>query len=139
MSELKITIDAPEIAKAILELAHSIRCKCNCENAQNENNATVTPENPVSLTPATPTPVNPVNVAPVTPPPVNVAPTVVPTAAPTYTLDMLARAGTALVDAGKMPELMALLNKFGVEALTSLKPETYGAVAAELRALGAQI
>lgn len=63
----------------------------------------------------------------------------VPTAAPQYTLDMIAKAGTALVDAGKMDELTGLLTKYGVAALTELDPTHYGAFAAELRGLGAQI
>lgn len=70
--------------------------------------------------------------------PVAPAPTI-PTAAPQYTLEMLAKAGTALVDAGRIDELQALLAKFGVDALTSLTPAMYGACATELRALGAQI
>ena len=63
----------------------------------------------------------------------------VPTAAPQYTLDMIATAGSALIDAGKMDQLMELLCKFGVASLTELAPENYGAVANELRALGAAI
>ena len=66
------------------------------------------------------------------------APTV-PTSAPQYTLDMIATAGSALIDAGKMDQLMQLLGKFGVASLTELAPESYGAVAGELRALGATI
>ena len=63
----------------------------------------------------------------------------VPTGAPQYTLDMLATAGSALIDAGKMDQLVQLLTKFGVASLTDLQPEHYGAVANELRALGAAI
>lgn len=70
--------------------------------------------------------------------PVASAPTI-PTAAPQYTLEMLAKAGTALVDAGRIDELQTLLAKFGVDVLTSLNPAMYGAFATELRALGAQI
>ncbi len=66
------------------------------------------------------------------------APTI-PTSAPKYTLDMIATAGSALIDAGKMDQLMQLLSKFGVASLTELAPENYGAVANELRALGAAI
>lgn len=66
------------------------------------------------------------------------APTV-PTSAPQYTLDMIATAGSALIDAGKMDQLMQLLGKFGVASLTELAPESYGSVAGELRALGATI
>ena len=67
------------------------------------------------------------------------ATTTVPTAAPQYTLEMIAKAGTALIDAGKMGELTALLAKYGVEALTTLDPAHYGTFATELRALGAAI
>ena len=62
-----------------------------------------------------------------------------PTSAPQYTLDMIARAGAALVDAGKMDALCGLLAKYGVEALTALDPAQYGNFANDLRALGAQI
>ena len=63
----------------------------------------------------------------------------VPTAAPQYTLDMIATAGSALIDAGKMEQLMQLLARFGVSSLTELAPDKYGAVANELRAMGATI
>lgn len=101
------------------------------------------PGAPLSATPApTATPIAPtVPVAPPAPavtPAANVAPTV-PTGAPTYTLEMIARAGTALVDAGKMDALCNLLAKYKVEALTALDPAQYGNFATELRALGAQI
>ena len=66
------------------------------------------------------------------------APTV-PTSAPQYTLEMIANAGTSLIDAGKLDQLIGLLGKFGVASLTELQPSSYGAVASELRALGAAI
>lgn len=76
----------------------------------------------------------------VAPAPAQSAPTqAVPTATPQYTLEMIAKAGTALIDAGKMAELSALLAKYGVEALTTLNPAHYGTFAAELRAMGAAI
>ncbi len=80
-------------------------------------------------------------VAPVAQAPIAQAPIApaVPTGAPTYTLEMIARAGTALVDAGKMDALCGLLAKYGVEALTALDPAQYGNFANDLRALGAQI
>lgn len=78
--------------------------------------------------------------APAAAPVANTAPApTVPTSAPQYTLDMIATAGSALIDAGKMDQLMQLLGKFGVASLTELAPESYGAVAGELRALGATI
>lgn len=67
------------------------------------------------------------------------APTVPVTTAPTYTLDQIAKAGASLVDAGKMEQLLALLAKYGVQAVTQLQPDQYGVFATELRTLGAQL
>lgn len=109
---------------------------------------TQAPGAPLSATPAqTVAPAANVPVAPVAQAPVAQAPVMpqqpvasaVPTGAPTYTLEMIARAGTALVDAGKMDALCGLLAKYGVEALTALDPAQYGNFANDLRALGAQI
>ena len=103
------------------------------------------PGAPLSATPAqTAIPIAPTvpvaGLAPAAAPAANVAPApAVPTSAPQYTLDMIATAGSALIDAGKMDQLMQLLGKFGVVSLTELAPESYGAVANELRALGAAI
>ena len=103
------------------------------------------PGAPLSATPAqTATPIAPTvpvaTPAPTVTPAANVALVpAVPTSAPQYTLDMIATAGSALIDAGKMDQLMGLLGKFGVASLTELAPESYGAVANELRALGAAI
>lgn len=85
-----------------------------------------------------PAPTMPAPVVPLAQPVEPTAPAV-PTAAPQYTLEMIAKAGTALVDAGKMDDLCNLLAKYNVDALTSLNPAQYGAFATELRALGAQI
>ena len=94
----------------------------------------------IPVTPTTQAPINPAP-APVVPtaPAHQPAPTAVPTSAPTYTLEMLARAGTALIDMGKMDALCELLAKYQVEALTALDPAQYGALANDLRALGAQL
>ena len=78
--------------------------------------------------------------APAAPPAPQTAAPVMPVAgAPTYTLDQISKAGAALVDAGKMEPLLALLTKYGVQAITQLQPAQYGVFATELRALGAQI
>ncbi len=103
------------------------------------------PGAPLSATPAqTATPIAPTvpvaTPAPAVIPAANVTPApTVPTSAPQYTLEMIATAGSALIDAGKMDQLMHLLGKFGVASLTELAPKSYGAVANELRALGAAI
>ena len=98
------------------------------------------PGAPLSVTPAqTAAPAAPtVPVAAPAPTAPAQAPTV-PTSAPQYTLEMIANAGSSLIDAGKMDQLMGLLGKFGVASLTELAPENYGAIAGELRALGATI
>ncbi|MCM3589647.1 hypothetical protein M4D58_03260 [Brevibacillus borstelensis] len=68
------------------------------------------------------------------------APGAVPTAgAPTYTMDQLAVAATQLVDAGRQAEVVQLLASFGVQALTALPKEHYGAFATQLRAMGAKL
>lgn len=62
-----------------------------------------------------------------------------PTTAQTYTREQLAVAATQITDAGRTPEIMALLASFGVQALTQLPTEQYGAFATALRGLGARI
>lgn len=145
MTEVKITITAPELANAINNLAAALAGKTSLDNpdksVQTEQNVmqynSVAPVAPVSapaqvtnvVTPPAPSP------APAAQTPANT----VPTGAPQYTMDMLAVAGTALIDAGRMGELCGLLAKYGVESVTALNPAQYGAFATDLRALGAQI
>lgn len=65
---------------------------------------------------------------------------IVPTkSAPAYTYDDLAHAAAPLMDAGKTPELQALLRSFSVQALTQLPKERYGEFATSLRGMGARI
>lgn len=149
---LEIKIEAPDLAAAICKLAAAI--------APRDIN-TLTPDEPrgipaaATVAPvAAPAPAAPVNptpapvAAPVAAPvpteqpaaaPVAHAPAAVPVTAPTYTVDQIARAGASLVDAGKMEQLLALLARYGVAAVTQLQPDQFGAFATELRALGAQI
>ena len=81
-------------------------------------------------------PALPVSDTPATTPAQSVVPTAPP---PSYTHDQIAKAGAALIDAGKMPELLGLLAKFDTQAVTQLKQEHLGSFATELRKLGAQI
>lgn len=156
MMEMKIKIEVPDLAAAICKLAAAI-------TPPDIN--TLTPDEPRGIpaeapaapvaAPAPTAPVNPTPapVAPVAAPvaptapvpteqaaaPVAQAPAAVPVTAPTYTLDQIARAGASLVDAGKMEQLLALLARYGVAAVTQLQPDQFGVFATELRALGAQI
>lgn len=70
-----------------------------------------------------------------------VAPVAPVAPAPTYTLEQVSRAGAELIsaDSGKLPQLRDLLQKYGVPAVSELKPDQLGGFATELRALGAQI
>lgn len=158
MFEMKVNVEitSPDMTAAINNLAKAI---------EKFGSPVVTPivtktevHKPVNPTPA-PTPVQTEPVAPVnpTPTPVQAAtpvtnpmpvPTVAPTPAPqpvpaqpqkAITINMLAAAGAPLVDQGKMPQLMALLAKYGVQAITQLTPDKYDAFATDLRAIGAQI
>jgi len=63
----------------------------------------------------------------------------VPLSTVAYTQDQLSVAATQLMDAGRQPELIQLLQQFGVPALTLLPKEHYGEFATRLRALGAKI
>lgn len=94
------------------------------------------PQQPVQQSAFTPQPI----AQPVQPmqPTVQV-PQPVPTAVQSYTMDQLAKAGTQLIDAGKLQQLQQLLASFGVQALTMLPKEQYGAFATKLRELGAKI
>lgn len=167
MMEMKITVEAPDLAASIIKLAEAIA------SGPDPNLLTPDEPRPVSSYPTTPAPavaapvaapVAPVSPAPVTPTatptpapgpavaapaptagPASVtpgntpAPAVPVTTAPAYTLDQISRAGASLVDAGKMQQLLELLGRYGVQAVTQLQPEQYGTFATELRALGAQI
>ena len=164
MMEMKIKIEVPDLAAAVEKLAAAIAVDPNILTPDTPRPqmpapaATVPPQMPAPATgpapamPQTPSPAP----APVTPPPAPAAPVTPPSpapapapqtaapvmpvaGAPTYTLDQISKAGAALVDAGKMEPLLALLTKYGVQAITQLQPAQYGVFATELRALGAQI
>lgn len=144
MMEMKIKIDVPELVAAVEKLAAAI--DKTALNITVPNEGTLNFNTPAGNAPVAPAPVQtaptpaPVAAPPVTPMPTAAAPApAVPVTAPTYTLDQIAKAGANLVDAGKMEQLLALLTKYGVQAVTQLTPDQYGAFATELRALGAQI
>ena len=154
MFEIKMTIEIPGLPEALNALAGAIGkqpefvCHQNGGNNHHIDNAgvvnvdfpaapAVNPTTPVQPAPTTgtvaPAPVQPT--APTTAAPI--APPVAP--AESYTVEELSRAGAALIDAGKMPQLLALLGKFGVQAVTQLPKEAYSAFGAELKALGARL
>lgn len=105
----------------------------------------VTPVAAMPQTEPAPTPVPaaapmpPVEPAPVPTPTADVKPAQVPTSAPTYTLDQIQAAIGPLLQAGRHTDLQNLLAKYQVSTMTDLQPVQYGAFAADLRAMGAQI
>lgn len=135
MLEMNITITAAGLEAAINNLATAIVGNAAANKAETTAMTTdqTTPTAPsMPVVPTMPAP-------PAVQPSVPVNPTPIPTSAPQYTFDMISTAGSALIDAGKMVQLQQLLGKFGVQSLAELKPESYGAIANELRALGAKI
>lgn len=137
MMEMKIKIDVPELVAAVEKLAAAI--DKTALNITVPNEGTLNFNMPAGNAPVASAPVQTAPTpAPVAAPAPAPAPAV-PVTAPTYTLDQIAKAGANLVDAGKMEQLLALLTKYGVQAVTQLTPDQYGAFATELRALGVQI
>lgn len=129
MLAIHVVIQTPELAEAIHSLAASLKPSVTLTDTPRAGNQTPAPQPDVTAPPAA-LPQTP----PVTPPPS------VPVAAPqAYTVEQITIAGAALVDAGKMNELVALLAKYGAQAVTQLQPEQLGAFATELRAIGAKI
>lgn len=103
------------------------------------------PDAPVPTVPSTPAPATPVAPAPAVPstpnpatpePPVAVVPTA---PAKEYSLDELLTATAPLMDAGKIADLQALMQKYGVASMMEIPKEKYGELATDLRALGAKL
>lgn len=109
---------------------------------QMHQQAPTTPTGQVPVVPpvqtaAQPAPAAPVQQPPVTPPPAQPLPTTA--VAQEYTQDQISVAMAGLVSQGKQPEIMALIQGFGVNSLVELPKEQYGALAVKLREMGAQI
>ena len=156
--EVNVKIEAPDLSAAILRLAEAIAPKTGSawENIAEAFRAVTVPAEqlapptapaPITPAPTTPAPAPGPTAAPVptagpsaaTVPGNAPAPVVPVAAAPSYSMEQIATAGAALVDAGKRDQLLELLGRFGVQAVTQLQPAQFGVFAAELRALGAQI
>lgn len=111
--DIKINITAPDLASAINNLATAIAGTATHTAAPTAPTAPTAPAAPTAPT------------APV---------------ASGITLDMLCSAGAGLIEQpGKMPQVIAILGKYGVQAINQLPADKYDAVAADLRALGASI
>lgn len=156
MLEIKVNIEAtaPDLSQAITQLALAIKGEAVAVPGQSSfvipagtpmDVESVTPVNPspaVSVTAESVPPVQnnaqPISSAPVDPVPVQ-PPVMNAPAAPLLDLDTISRAGAALVDQGKMQEILLILQKYGVMAVNQLRSDQYPAFADDLRALGADI
>lgn len=139
-----ITVRIPALEQLLPHLVAFMDSAATPAQPQAAPAATPAPVSPPPAVPVSPPPAVPVAPAPTAPamPPAMPAPTapaVAPTAAPAYTTEQIAKAGAELAQAGKMPQLMALLQQYGVQAVTQLRPEQYGEFATALRGLGAQL
>lgn len=123
MLEMKLTIEAPELANALNNLAAALGAR-PFPTAQQAPAAPVQQPMPAPATTAQPN--MPVAGVPLAQP-------------PKYTVDQIMAAGAQLMDAGKVNDLMNLLHSFGVQAVMDLKPEQLGAFATALRDMGAKI
>ena len=120
MLEAKLTIEAPGLTLALNRLADALAYRA--------------PENAAPV----PAPIP----APVQPAPEPAVPSAVPIAqAPVFTHDQVGKAGADLLsaDPGKMPQLLALLQQYGVRAIKELSQDQLGPFATALRGLGAKI
>lgn len=153
MLEIKIVLEAAELSAAMQRLAEALEGRgLPAPQPPQEPNpkgtAALAPkavkENPTAeAAPAQTAPTT--GTAAHTPAP-DPAPTTVATtapaaddAAPVPSIADIAKAGAALVNNGRRDDLIALLARHGAKAVTQLKPDRLPAVAADLRAMGAQI
>lgn len=141
MLEVKVTIEGPAFVEAINNLARAIAGDAPRSVSQ------VVPPAPQQAAPAMNPPEATQATAPAQQPttasaPATSAPTPVAPAQPqaaSYTLEQISNAGAALVEQGKMAQVIAILQSHGVQTVSQLNPSLYGAVAEELKALGAQL
>lgn len=139
MLEMKLTIEAPELANALNNLAAALGAR-PFPTAQQAPAAASTQPQPVVPQQAPAAPVQQPMPAPATTAQPNTPVAGVPLAQPPkYTVDQIMAAGAQLMDAGKVNDLINLLHSFGVQAVMDLKPEQLGAFATALRDMGAKI
>ena len=165
MFEINVTVSSPDIIRAIELLVNAVRSDLYLTPAQVATGAAA-PTAPAPVTPAAaptaPVPTAPVAAAPAytlaqvaktaaaptAPAPVTpaAAPTApVPTApvaaAPAYTLAQVAKAGAELMQSnpGLQPALVELIHRYGAQTMQEIPQDKLGAVATELRQMGAKI
>jgi len=154
MNELKITVSAPELAQAVNNLADAIRNgKANAQPTATAPVAAVNAPQTAPMPQPAPAPAPVPQPAPAPAPAPQPAPAPAPAPQPVpapapqatqapaagVTLDAIINAGAGLVEKGMMAQVVALLGKYGLQAVNQLQPAQYAPFAAELRALGASL
>lgn len=139
MIEIQINVNAPELSDAINNLATAISNLTRKEKAYVEKAPTTeliekTMPDVAEVVQNTPAE----NIAEATPLAEVKAPSEKTAPQRKVTLDELSRAGAALIDTGKMQELVLLLKEYEVQAITQLDPGLYPVFAEKLEALGAK-
>ena len=129
--EIKILIEAPELAASLNNLAAAV-----------SNFGEIKVQPVVAAPVANPTVQQPMTAAPVTsvsqtiPPVTTDSPATEQPAPRKYTMQDIAKVGSALLDKGMMPQLSAILSEMGVQAIPQLREDQYPIVAEKLIALG---
>lgn len=160
MLEAKLTIEAPELADAIMALALAIGNRASGYTPEattgrkrraTKSEAPAPVPIPTAAPSETPATATPGTVAPVTAPDGtwepggNAAveqPVTKPAAPEKPSMEVIANAGAALCEQGKTNELVSLLNSYGVQTVTqayNLDDAAFANFLAGLRALGAQV
>lgn len=132
---VNVSVKCPDLLTAATVLAKALG---NGAAAQN------TPAEPALQPPVSPAPAPTAATAaaPMTAPaPTPSSPVVPGTEPPKYSIDDIARAGAELARNGpdKIAALTGLLQQFGLQAVTQLRPDQMGPFVLALRRLGAQI
>ncbi|MEY8524548.1 hypothetical protein AALA90_16190 [Lachnospiraceae bacterium 38-10] len=144
MNEIKITIEG------LNELTEAVRALAGRQGGQASYQSS--PQQTVAPTAGVPNygtgqipisaPVQPQNI----PPQMQTTqgqqtPAMLPTTAvsPGYSLEQLQVAAAGLTSMGKTPQVVGILQRFGIQAMTELPKERYGEFAVALREAGAQI
>lgn len=137
---VKVVLSAdPELMTTLATLVECVQDVLHVSNAQLAAETSTAEPQPVVQTTADVRPVAPA-VAPNTPAAAPAAVPVVPTApAKTYTLEDLLTAAGPLLDQGLFTQLSNITKSYGVASFNEIPADKYGAVAADLRALGANL
>ena len=135
---IKVTLTCDD---TITQLVDAVCKVLHSDFKLDKDQAAIPTAAPAQNIPAAPAPqvINSTPVAPTLAAPAAPAP-VVPTApAKQYSLEDLLTAAGPLIDQGKTNELIALTKKYGVQSFNEIPVDKYGAVAVDLRALGAKL